>query len=235
MAPVTRLRGRTLPLLALPLVTILAAACAPVAPTAVTSPPTLGVTDAMPARDDAVYPVPRGAPRGNVRLASYGVVSVARADAPRPELRAVHVRIIVTNEDDREWTLDARDQRIDYDGHGSASPVFAAASGDAPPPVVVVPPAVIRTADLFFPLPGELQTSGSLPAFDAVYSVSTGREVVVGRAPFQALPAEPLEYASYDYGDGYYWGPPYWQDPHVAGAPVSVRQETSHFVARRAR
>jgi hypothetical protein len=228
MAPVTRSWGRTLPFLVLPLLL----GCAPAAQKPPAVQPTSGVTDAMPSRDDALYPIPRGAPRGNVRLASYGVVEVARADESAQKSRAVHLRIIVTNEDDRAWTLDARDQRLELDGHGAAAPAFASASGGGSPPVVVVPQSAILTADLFFLVPIELQSAASLPAFDASVQVDTGREIAAARAPFQALPAEPLDYETYDYGAGYYWGPPYWQDPHVAGAPISVRQSSSHFVAR---
>jgi hypothetical protein len=206
--------------------------------------PETGVTAPMAGRVAAEYAIPLGAPRGDLRIASYGIVAVAAQAAPEKHLHALHLRIMASNRSDTLWTLDTREQRLDLDGRGQSAPAFASASPGTPPPLLTIPPSGKRVVDLFFPLPDELQNSASLPAFGAIWCIDAGGQRIVERTPFERLRAEPVEYGGYDYGpDDYYWGPPYWYntlypDYAFVGAvalerafverPVIIRHEPVH-------
>jgi len=70
----------------------------------------------------ADYPLPPEAPRGNLRIASYGIAEVDDPNTPDEHLKALHLRMIVTDNDDKAWSLDTREQRIDLDGRGGVLP-----------------------------------------------------------------------------------------------------------------
>ena len=82
-------------------------------------------------------------------------------------------------------------------------------------PLVTVAPGSKRVIDLFFPLPPNQQSAGSIPEFDAIWNVHAGTQDVVERTPFDRLQIEPAygpavapEYGFY--GD---WRGPFWYDP----------------------
>lgn len=169
----------------------------------------------------AVYAIPPDAPRGELKAISYGVVEVSAQDGTGDVLRAIHLRAVVTNGSDKAWTFDAREQRLEVDAHGPSAPAFVSADAGDAPPIVTIAPGKLRVVDLFFVLPTDLQAAAELPGFDADWSVNTGGGVVAERTPFERLSLEPLrEYAVYDYGPAYFWGPPYWYNPLWVGFRV---------------
>jgi hypothetical protein len=200
--------------------------------------PTENATVSLGGSPAARYAIPPGAPTGDVRIASYGIAKLESSDGSS-ELEALHLRLSIADNGARPWTLDTRDQRVDLDGRGSSAPAFASADhAGTPPPMVTVAPGGKRTVDLFFPLPRDLWNAESLPAFDAIWRVTTDTQVVAERTPFErvALEEPPYdEYAYYDYpgpfwpyGAWYYdpafvggWGVvvggPYWGHPHFRG------------------
>jgi hypothetical protein len=155
--------------------------------------------------------IPPEAPRGDVRVASFGISELEAKDAPNaPRVPALHLRTIVANNSDKPWTVDTREQRVSLDSRGDSRPAYATADAGTPPPLIVVPPGGKRTVDLFFPLPPDLGKADQLPAFDAVWSVQTDTRVVTQRIPFERLALEPAR--SDVYWDA--WGVPYWYDPY---------------------
>jgi hypothetical protein len=174
----------------------------------------------------ADYAVPPEAPKGDVRIASYGITSVT-PHGDGAKARALHLRLVLANNGATTWTLDTRAQRLDLGGAALLAPAFASANAGAPPPVVTVPPNGKRVIDLFFLLPPGLDHSPKLPEFDALWRVDTGNRVVADRTPFERLIVTPVYDPAWDYGPNYYWGGPYWMDPGFAaragyGAGVQI-------------
>jgi hypothetical protein len=187
--------------------------------------PTTNATATVGSRVAADYAVPPEAPKGDVRIASYGITSVT-PHGQGAKARALHLRLVLVNNAATTWTFDTREQRIDLRGAGVLAPAFASANAGAPPPVLTVPPNGRRVTDLFFLLPSGLQHSDKVPRFDALWRVNTGNQVVAERTPFERLVIAPAYDPAWDYGPDYYWGGPYWMDPAFArsgyGAGVDI-------------
>ncbi len=165
----------------------------------------------------ADLPIPPEAPRGDIRLAAFGMVDLHPQAGPQgaDHVRALHLRLIISDDASKAWTLDTRKQRVSLAGHGESRAAYASADLGASPPLVVIPPGDKRTVDLFFPLPADLQSEGKLPEFDIIWSVRTDSRAVTERTPFERLTVQPYAY-EYDYD---FWTPPYWFDPtYVTGA-----------------
>jgi hypothetical protein len=80
---------------------------------------------------------------------------------------------------------------------------------------VTVDPGSKRVIDLFFPLPPDRQSAGSIPQFDAIWNVHAGSQDVVERTPFDRLQIEPAYGPAVAPEYGFYggWGGPFWYDP----------------------
>jgi hypothetical protein len=153
-------------------------------------------------QEAASYPVPALVPHGSVRIVSFGMTDVRPQNLPHT--RAQAMRLVVSNESQESWSVDARVQALVFDDGQAATPEYALAIGGAPP-IVVVPAGTTRAIDLFFPLPDSAQTPSTLPRFDAVWSVRTPGHVVTGRTPFARSPVRPRAYANVE--------PLLWMDP----------------------
>jgi hypothetical protein len=197
--------------------------------------PVVSTSAAVAGRPASYYTIPPEAPRGDVRIATFGFVDIHPRNADEGAvIRGLHVRMIVANNSNAPWTVDTRDQMLSLPGRGESRPAFVTVDAGASPPTVVVPSGEKRTVDLFYPLPPDLQKAEKVPAFDTVWRVDTGVRVVVERTPFERLevePSYPYDYGPYDYAYTYGWGPNYWYDPYYGSsafvgvqlAPVYVR------------
>jgi hypothetical protein len=178
--------------------------------------PTTGATTRVYGRPAADYGIPPEAPRGDVQIASYGLTDIKPQDRSTggPTVRALHLRVELMNKSATPWTFDTREQRLNLSGRGPIAPAFASANAGSSLPRVVVPPNQKRVADLFFPLPFDLQQVDKIPEFDAQWQVDAGGRVIAQRTPFQLLILTPDENGAWgsDYGPGggYYWSGPYW-------------------------
>jgi len=163
----------------------------------------------------ADYPIPKEAPRGDVRVASYGIADFGSSRDKDDRLRALHLRVTLIDNGDRAWTMDTREQLVDLDGYGRSVPAYASANAGSAPPTITVPPMGKRVVDLFFPLPPDLQRAERLPSFDVVWKVNAEDKAIAERTPFERIVVEPAASYDpvYDYGADYYWGPPYFYDP----------------------
>ena len=174
--------------------------------------------DVTPGTAAATYPIPRDAPSGTLRIASYGLVDIGPQTQSDKRIQAVHVRMTLTNDGERPWTLDTREQRIALEGYGTSVAAFASADAGSSPPTITVAPKGKRVVDLFFPLPTQLQNQENLPSFEALWRVQVDGQVVSDETPFERMAVQPpATYdPTYDYGPNYYWGPPYWYNPYYA-------------------
>ena len=143
------------------------------------------------------------------------------------ELRAIHMRMVVSNNADTAWKIDTREQLLALPDHGQSRPAYASSDAGAGP-IIEVPPNGKCTIDLFYPLPEQMQDAGDLPAFDTLWKVETSTRVVSDRTPFERLEVVP----HYDYGYYDYWGYPgyYYYDPYYVhgGAFVGVHVGPSY-------
>jgi len=134
----------------------------------------------------ASYSIPADAPRGDVRIASFGIVQVAR-NAPR----ALHVRMVIANESDRAWSMDAR-QQVAVIGGTRMAPSWIAAEQRGP--IITIAANGRSTVNLFYQLPPGWERASRLPEFDLLWSVKAGDDVVTARTPFDRLRGEELAF-----------------------------------------
>jgi hypothetical protein len=186
--------------------------------------PTTNATATISGRTASEYQIPPEAPRGDVRIASFGMTNLtAKTNPEQGQIRALHLRLMIDNNSDTPWQLDTREQRLDLSGYGPSAPAFASASpGPSLPPIVTIAAGGKRTVDLFFPLPPNEQHASKVPSFDALWRIKTGNELVAERSPFERIYIEPAA-SDYDYGIGGFWGEgPYWYDRDYNGWGMGI-------------
>ena len=177
--------------------------------------PAMSSSAVIAGRPAAHHRIPPEAPRGDVRVATFGFAELTPVDGKGDDIRSLHVRVVVANDSDATWTVDTREQRVALPGSGESRPAYAR-SDDGAPPTVEVPPGAQRSVDLFFPLPPSMQRASELPAFDTIWTVHAGNRTITQRTPFERLEVTPV-YRSTPYHHGWYgWGPPYYYDPYYA-------------------
>jgi hypothetical protein len=146
------------------------------------------------ARADVIYAaryrVPETAPRGGVRLASFGVAIIqapsgCASSTTAEATRALHARLTVRNRaDESPWSLDTRAILLAVPGHPDLRPSFANTDAGTLP-VVTIGRAQQRTIDVYFPLPAP---GGRAPSFEVAWRIQTGAGPVAGRTPFRREP-----------------------------------------------
>ena len=164
----------------------------------------------------ADYQIPPAAPHGDVRLASFGLSELGPATGSGDGRPALHLRMVVSNNDAQPWTVDTREQKLDIANAGATAPAFATTrEGNGGLPLITVDAGSKRVIDLFFPLPPNQQSADSIPDFDAIWNVHAGAQDVVERTPFDRLQVEPAYGPTIAPEYGYYgeWGGPFWYDP----------------------
>jgi hypothetical protein len=203
---------------------ILAAILAACSPAEYAFVPVAGAVSATRGGEVTTYPIPPGAPQGDLKIASNGIAQLSPQGSEDETVSALHLRLVISNASDGLWTMDTREQRVEIAGRGSSSPAFASASPaqGAGPPAVIIAPKSERTVDLFFPLPADMQDAGDVPGFSVLWKVDTSGGAVTQRTPFDRVAVEETaDYGAYGYGYDYaYWGepyPPYWYNPVYVG------------------
>jgi hypothetical protein len=183
--------------------------------------PAANATATIKGHPAADYPIPPTAPQGDVRLASFGVTEIRPSRHASENEKAVHLRMIVSDNSQAPWTLDTRQEVIALpDGQQLAPAYVTTHEGPAGLPLVTVAPGSKRTIDLFYPLPPNMGSASKVPEFDAVWHVETPQQDVTERTPFDRLQIEPA--TAYGYGPEWetwheVWGGPFWYDPMYPG------------------
>lgn len=179
-------------------------------------------TATMNGRLAARYEIPPGAPRGDVRVASFGVVDIVEQD--EREIPALHVRFAISNDAGAgPWTVDTRRIQADLRGFGDAGVPMVSADA-AGLPVITIAPGQQRVLDLFYPLPREMEGEDDLPAFDLVWRVHTEAGIVTERTPFERIDVEEREPAYHTTGwyGSFWWYQPWYYPPGVTLRPSVI-------------
>lgn len=166
----------------------------------------------------ARYTIPPSAPKGDVRVASFGLKSVSKEENG-PEFPAVHVRLIVSNDSGATaWTVDPTEIRVELRGDKPKSPAVVSADVN-PLPQISIQPGEERTLDLFYPLAQDQEDASNVPAFDVLWKVHTEAGEIVERTPFERIPI--VQNTTMSYGMGY--SPYWWSNPwYYSSYPISA-------------
>ncbi len=172
----------------------------------------------------ALYPIPASAPHGEVRVTTLGIATLQPSSELAGRLRALHVRLTVTNEDDRgAWELDTREQVGILDHFGRSRAAFASSTSGRPPLVTVVPGGS-AVVDLFYPLPSAMQGASRVPLFEVLWAVRTPQKPVVERTRFEGTWLERATASGQFAWDWSVWHPgwydPFWPDDSFDGSPA---------------
>src|ERR1019366_6047080 len=134
------------------------------------------------------YAIPPQAPRGDLRVASYGIEPLSPEGADDESVGALHIRLSIANKSDQPWTLDTREQQAALEGRATSTPAFAARSpGVGSPPIVTIAPNSTRLVDVFFPLPEDMQSASAVPALRFTSTVHTDAGPVSETTPFDRI------------------------------------------------
>jgi hypothetical protein len=144
------------------------------------------VVSGLPAAD---YPMAATsaakAPAGDVRVATLGVVNLHRPGVP--DVKAIDVRLVLTNDGAAPWVLDTRRQRMVGAGGEDTFPMSTSTGLGTPPPLVQVGTGVTRTIDLFFPVGAPGRAANGLPKFDVLWTLEAGGYTVEHHTSFDRL------------------------------------------------
>ena len=167
----------------------------------------------------ARYTIPATAPKGDVRIASFGVRGVAQ-DENGPEIPAVHVRMIVANDSGAgAWTVDPNEVQIEMRGEKRKDPALVNVDGGDESPQIRIAPGEQRTLDFFYPLADDQDDASSIPAFDVLWKVHTDTNDVAERTPFERLAL--AQNTSMSMGVGY--SPNWWYNSgYYSGYPMGA-------------
>ncbi len=180
----------------------------------------------------ARYPIPPESPRGDVRVASFGIAKMdLRGDDGGNERTAMlQVRMVVSNDSDEDWRVDTRQLAVTLPSVATIKPAYVNTDQGGLPDVVA-PPHSQRTVDLYFPLPESLRGARDVPEFDFSWAVQTPERVIARRTPFERFEVDDTPSIGYAGSIGYGpiwdgplgWGRVWWYDPLYVGPPVVVR------------
>jgi hypothetical protein len=154
--------------------------------------PADNATATMTGRVAADYQIPANAPRGDVRLASFGIGKISMSGSPNQKQKAVHVRMIVTDNSQTPWTMDMRQQAIALPDGQQLTPAHVSThEGQNGLPSVTVPARGKRIIDLFYGLPANIQSASQLPSFSVVWHVNMPQQQLTERTRFDRMPVAP--------------------------------------------
>jgi len=134
------------------------------------------------ARDGGIYPRTPVPPNGEVRIASQGVRRISSSEGAQVD--ALLVRMTVTNDGERPWSIDTRVQFMQLPTGFRARPLLVRSPG-AVGPVLDVGCRDRRVVDLYYVLPPA--GLASLPSFDLLWQIRAGDRVISRRTELQRV------------------------------------------------
>lgn len=131
-----------------------------------------------------VYAIPPDAPRGDLRLGTFGITSLQPLGSDEPTVTAVHVAFVVSNQSAETWTIDGSEQQLALTGRDKRLVDGAMTNRMARLPRIEIAANTSRWVDLFFPLPQGYQKARDVSAFDVIWTVRTASRVFTERTAF---------------------------------------------------
>jgi hypothetical protein len=173
----------------------------------------------------ARYPIPPGAPQGEVYVTSFGLTDLDVGPG-RPGTM-LHARLAVSNGSGMPWTVDGRQQGLTVPGQPPQGAAFLNTDAGAGP-VYQVGPGRTNVFDLYYALPSPLDNPRNLGGFTLDWNVNAGGQVAAERTSFQRSEGAPVSYAAYPpyvavglgFGLGWWYGPFY---PYHHRYPPAIR------------
>lgn len=179
----------------------------------------------------ARYGVPPEAPRGTVRVATYGMVDLHSRQGRK--VRAVRIRMIVANNNgEGPWVLDTREQFLALPGHGESRAAFVNTNNVRGPEIRIAEGAE-QIIDFYYPLPRGMQKASNIAEFDFAWMIHTPERAVAERTPFDRYRIEteyPSDQAGLGMGAGSFW---YYDQawPRFGFAqPISIQRPRTYLV-----
>lgn len=179
---------------------------------------------AQPAQEtsnnEVAYSVPPNAPEGTVRIRSMGIVDLKR-QGEEQRTPAFHVRAtLAKTSGDNPWSFNIREQALFFPNQGPTPPLFAN-SNSKNLPSFQVKTGEVRAIDLYFPLPGNVESDKDIPEFNFKWVIHPDSQILTETTQFQRAPLQAQYPTAYPYdpypvgygslwwgGYGYgYWGP----------------------------
>jgi hypothetical protein len=146
-------------------------------------------TATLGGRTAAAYALPSDRNKqGGLRLASYGMSELKQNDDE--SLKAIHLRMAVSDNGTQPVTLDTRQQRLQLPDGRQLAPAYATSRASVPP-LIQVTPGSARTVDLFFPLPPDIAEESNPSQFDIIWRVDVGNQTVSQVTPFDQVSVDP--------------------------------------------
>jgi hypothetical protein len=134
------------------------------------------------------YHVPRADPRGDVYVVARGITKPGEVASASPPM--LHVQMTVSNRSgDQPWIVDTRDQLLALPREGQARPthVKTAAAGA---PLIGVMPGGLAKLDIYYALPGPLQSGQNIKSFDFLWQVSADGKTLAQSVAFTRFHAD---------------------------------------------
>jgi hypothetical protein len=183
-------RGEAMKLCLLTAAVLTSVALSACAPTRYSYAPVTTSSAELAGASAAVYGMPPGSPRGDVRIAMLGVTSIGPIGTHEPGSDAIHVALAVSNRSDETWTVDPSEQHLTLTLKRQRSDIYAT-GGQVPSTTVHVLPRSTRMIDLYFPLPIQFQKEDAPPPFEVIWTVHAGGRAVTQRTAFQRFMISP--------------------------------------------
>jgi hypothetical protein len=166
----------------------------------------------------ARYPIPPGAPQGEVYITSFGLTDLDVA--PGQPGRMLHVRLAVSNASAFAWALDGRQQQLEAPGLGPQTPAFLNTDAGQGP-IYQVLPGRANAFDLYYALPPPLDQAAQLSGFALDWRVDVPGQTIAQQTPFQRVsgsvgsydPYPPYVTVGLGFGVGWWYGPGYVYRP----------------------
>jgi hypothetical protein len=166
----------------------------------------------------ASYPIPPGAPQGEVYVTSFGLTDLDVAPG-RPG-RMLHVRLAVSNASPSLWVVDGRQQLLQAPGVGPQVPAFLNTDAGQGP-VYQVLPGRANVFDFYYAVPPPLDQPAQLPGFALDWRVDLPGQPIAQQTPFQRTsgyagsydPYPPYVTVGLGFGVGWWYGPGYAYRP----------------------
>jgi hypothetical protein len=179
----------------------------------------LGEGDIVTDRKTIGHFIPASDPVVKIEITAIGVSSI-RPAVDWPVIRALHLRVSIDNQSEKDlWCLNTRQQIVTLPGMGDSRPAYVFSTEETLPEIQVGP-GDDSVFDLFYPLPEAFQEIKEIPYFQFDWTIEAQEIRLESHDIFERTFLEPevnLIEPYEPYALGYAYGPgeagTWWGDP----------------------